>query len=314
MQIKMNMREKYEHSPWWRITRNSAPRGVMTLGGVVSDGFGVVDAAGAVVDHVGRYGLPIVGPGYVIGCRGHLADDFIVADVKAAALLALLAVMLARDGAILAFQLVRWLSEQKFARVRRPFYYARENRRRRILARERRQIRRRTTLNQCPTAEDVREAWKLRKMSAGHMIKLAGMIQDLECYVDNTLRITDDGEIVGRNGGIREWLFINTPELYCHYKRLMAYKAMAKKLRQAAGIADPIPTDSLLLREKREFVAEILGMGDCGGNWRDCEGKGVKVRGRKERRRLRKVDLMGLTMSFDELDCRIARKITPGCL
>ena len=78
------------------------------------------------------------------------------------------------------------------------------------------------------------------------MVRLGGMLQDLECFVDNSLRLDGDGNVVGRNGGIRGWLRERLPELLPKYKTLMRYKAMAVRLRQATGTFDPVPTDALL--------------------------------------------------------------------
>ncbi len=130
--------------------------------------------------------------------------------------------------------------------VRRPFYYARETARRRALAAERRKITRRTTLAPEPTPAAVLAAWGRRKDSKEDMIRLGGMLHDLECYVDNALRFNANGDVVGRNGGIRGWLRENLPELSPKYKTLMRYKAMAIRLRQATGTKDPTPTSALL--------------------------------------------------------------------
>ena len=54
------------------------------------------------------------------------------------------------------------------------------------------------------------------------------------------------GNIVGRNGGIRAWLSENVPDLSPRYKTIMRYKALAMRVRQLAGIADPVPTSALL--------------------------------------------------------------------
>ena len=147
-------------------------------------------------------------------------------------------------------------------RARRPFYYARERDRRRRLAAARRKITRRTTLSPMPSAADVLAAWNARKDSREAMIRLGGMLHDLECYVDNCLRFDSDGDVVGRNGGIRGWLRENLPELSPKYKTLMRYKAMAVRLRQATETKDPTPTSALLDREPRhEVVAELLADG-----------------------------------------------------
>ena len=143
--------------------------------------------------------------------------------------------------------------------VRRPFYYARENERRRQLAADRRKLHRRTTTAPMPTPEDVLEAWNRRKESKENMIVLGGMLHDLECYVDNCLMFDEDGKVVGRNGGIRGWLKVHLPGLSPKYKTLMRYKAMAIKLRQATGTKDPKPTAALLTDEPRhEVIQEIF--------------------------------------------------------
>ncbi len=127
----------------------------------------------------------------------------------------------------------------------RSRYYAKDNARRRALAAERRKITRRTTLNPCPTPEAIRAAFSARKESVEAKIRLGGLLQDLECYVDNCLRIDAQGDIVGRNGGVKEWLHRHVPELAARYTTVMRYKALAKRLRQAAQIADPIPTSAV---------------------------------------------------------------------
>ena len=144
-------------------------------------------------------------------------------------------------------------------RLRRPFYYARETERRRELATARRKVMRRTTSAPMPTPEEILAAWNARKESREAMVRLGGMLQDLECYVDNCLRFGESGEVVGRNGGIRGWLFDKLPELLPKYKTLMRYKAMAMRLRQATGTRDPKPTSALLDETPRhEVVAAIL--------------------------------------------------------
>ena len=142
--------------------------------------------------------------------------------------------------------------------LRRPFYYARETERRRALSISRRKIRRRSTLSKMPTPEMVMEAWNRRKESKEAMIVLGGIMQDLECFVDNCLRIDETGRVVGRNGGIRGWLKENLPDLFPRYKTLMRYKAMAIKLRQATGTKDPVPTQRLLRKPYHKVVREIL--------------------------------------------------------
>ena len=131
------------------------------------------------------------------------------------------------------------------ARACRARYYARDNARRRALAAERRRIARRTTLNPRPTPEALRAAFAARGASPEAKVRLGGLLEDLECHVDNCLRFGPDGEILGRNGGVKAWLREHAPELFGRYKTLMRYKALARRLRQAAGIADPVPASAV---------------------------------------------------------------------
>ena len=128
--------------------------------------------------------------------------------------------------------------------LRRPLYYARENERRRALAAARRRIERRHTENPCPTKEQVLDAWLHAKDSHEAAIRFGGMLEDLECYLDNSLARNDDGVIVGRAPGIKGWLKDNIPALYLRYTAVMRYKAAAKKFRQIAGLVDPTPVSA----------------------------------------------------------------------
>ena len=147
-------------------------------------------------------------------------------------------------------------------RLRRPVYYARETERRRQLAAERRKVKRRRTTAPMPTPEDLRAAWAHRKDSGEAMVRLGGLLHDLDCYVDNCLRFDADGRVVGRNGGIRGWLRACVPELEPKYKTLMRYKAMAVRLRQVTGTEDPVPTAALLdAPERSDVVEEMISTG-----------------------------------------------------
>ncbi len=126
-------------------------------------------------------------------------------------------------------------------KVQRPKYYPQERMRRQALARERRRVRRRTTLNAAPTADELLAQWAKVKRNPEEMIRFGSMLCDLEAYVDNSLLRNENGEIVGRNPGIRGWLNANCQPLAVHYKTVMGYKAMAEKFRQAVGLADPYP-------------------------------------------------------------------------
>jgi hypothetical protein len=139
--------------------------------------------------------------------------------------------------------------EKLKAAERRPRYYAAEKERRRALAAERRKIRARTTTNVCPTCEAILEAWRRRRDSHEAAIRFGSLLEDLECYLDNSLRRDECGVIIGRNPGIKGWLCDNLPEILDKYTTAMRYKAAAKKLKQVVDLADPTPADVVLPRE-----------------------------------------------------------------
>ncbi len=155
-----------------------------------------------------------------------------------------------------------------YHRFRRPAYYARETARRHALMDARRKIRRRTTTATMPTPEAVRAAWENRRASKAAKILLGGMLHDLECYVDNRLRLDGSGNIVGRNHGIKGWIAENLSDLLPHYKALMYYKELAMKLRQATDTRDPTPTAALLPADGN--FSRISGQGET----RVSEGAG----------------------------------------
>ena len=163
-------------------------------------------------------------------------------------------------------------------RLRRPTYYERERERRRKLAAERREIRKHRTLNPQPTFDAIRSALRDARRSPEAAIRLGSLLEDLECFVDNTLLLDEQGRIVGRKGGIKRLLQREAPDLFEKYSTIMRYKAMAKRFRQACGTGEPIPPATLLpvqedvdvaddmragLAHAREVAREILG---------ECEG------------------------------------------
>jgi hypothetical protein len=148
-------------------------------------------------------------------------------------------------GSALAVWLIRRMIDRHIQRLRRPTYYETERARRLGLAEERRRIRRRRTTNAMPGKKELLEAFRKAKDSPADMIRFGSLIEDLECYVDNTPYFKD-GKLVGRRGGIRRHLEREIPELYARYKTVMKYKALSKKFRQATGIEDPVPAASLL--------------------------------------------------------------------
>ena len=158
------------------------------------------------------------------------------------------------DGDVLTLlTLARWLRvgatkyiDRAQSRLRRPLYYARERARREALAEERRRTGGRRTTNPCPTREAILDAWVHRRDSHAAAVRFGSMVHDLECYVDNSLLRDENGAIFGRRGGVKAWLQENIPALYVRYTTVMRYKAMAKKLRQVVGLADPVPAEAVL--------------------------------------------------------------------
>jgi len=160
---------------------------------------------------------------------------------------------LAKAGSVpawIAVAFVRRTASRRIAAMQnksaRGLHYEAEKAKRRAMAEERRRISRRTTTSPCPTKEMVLDAWNHVHDSKEALVRFGSLMQDLECYVDNSLRFNAAGHIVGRNAGVKGWLQDNLPELYAHYCMVIRYKAAAKKLRQIVGLADPTPVAAVL--------------------------------------------------------------------
>lgn len=147
-------------------------------------------------------------------------------------------------------------------RAARPLYYERETTRRKALAKDRRRITMRTTVNACPVKEAVLEAYIHRKDSKEAAIRFGSLIHDLECYVDNSLRFAE-GRITGRNQGVKGWLSENIPALVCKYTTVMRYKAAAKKLKQLTELDDPYSADAVLMSDAIETAAGNSNSEEC---------------------------------------------------
>ena len=144
--------------------------------------------------------------------------------------------------------------------LRRPTYYEQERAKRLAWAEERRKINKRTTSHACPTVQQLTEAFRGARQSPANMIRLGSLLEDLECYVNNKPYWSPETrQIVGRHGGIRQWLRENAPELSERYKTLMRYKALSKKFRQAVGIADPISASDVLPQDA-DVLSEASGV------------------------------------------------------
>ena len=180
-------------------------------------------------------------------------------------------------GGAFAIWVMRRKIDQHLHRLRRPSYYETERMHRLGLTKERRRIRSRTTVNPRPTAEQLREAFLHARDSVENMVRLGSLMEDLECYIDNSLVFGEDGKIVARKGGIRRYIQSEIPDLYKSYKTLMRYKALARRFRQAVGICDPIPAASVLPKKDDEIASAAQGSHD-----RDASGNTVGTPAKNE--------------------------------
>ena len=154
----------------------------------------------------------------------------------------------------LPFWYIRRAIDRHLAQLRRPTYYEAERQRRHELAEERRRVRRRRTISPMPGMDAIRAALARAPGSPADMIRLGSLVEDLECYVDNSIYFNEKGKVAGRRGGIRRHLQEHAPDLHARYKTLMRYKSLARKFRQAAGESDPVPAAALL--PSREFTSD----------------------------------------------------------
>ena len=86
-------------------------------------------------------------------------------------------------------------------------------------------------------------------------IRLGSMMLDIEAAVDSSLVRDANGEIVGRNAGVRGWVAENCPELVPHYASLMGYRRLADEFRKVHGLRDPHPATRFL---EPEFPADCF--------------------------------------------------------
>ena len=228
-------------------------------------------------------------------------------------------------GGSFAVWVMRRQIDRHIRRLKRPGYYERELARRQELARERRKLLRRSTLNPCPTDDELREAFARAKESPADMIRFGSLLEDLECHVDNSAIFDGEGNLVGRRGGIRRYLALNVPELSARYKTVMRYKALAKRFRQALGVSDPVPAAMLLPETertenpaepadpgKREFASVANRMREGGEGLAQARGDVIKeARVLKEAREEAERLLAGCEGSCVSLMAALALRISP---
>lgn len=185
---------------------------------------------------------------------------------------ATLAIVLPLVGAAIAAYELRCLYSILGTKMRRPSYYEAELKSRaEKLAHQRsnaHRIRHRTSWLRPPAPCELMTAWKLahHRGAVKEKLRLGAMMSVIEASVDNGLRRSIDGEIVGRNPGMKGWLKQNCKELVPHYSTLMRYKAAADKLEAASGLSDPCPEEILITEnEKDNDIAITVGTIGCPG-------------------------------------------------
>ena len=99
-----------------------------------------------------------------------------------------------------------------------------------------------------PTGDEVREQFEKARGrgKVEEKIRLGSMLLDAEATTDSSLIRDGDGEIVGRNGGLRGWIFENCPDLLPHYAALTGYRRLAWEARDSEDLFDPVPAELLL--------------------------------------------------------------------
>ncbi len=89
--------------------------------------------------------------------------------------------------------------------LRRPCYYSAERARRLALAQQRRRQCRRSTTNPRPSLDSIRAYFAQVKGNPEAALRLGGLLEDLECYLDNRPRFAGE-HCLGRAGGIKRYL------------------------------------------------------------------------------------------------------------
>ena len=191
-------------------------------------------------------------------------------------------------------------------KIQRPKYYPQERSRRARLARDRRRVRDRFTLSNCPKPKELLAQYEKAKSGAREALRFGSMLCDLEAFCDNSLLRNVNGEIVGRNPGMKGWIRDNCPELLPHYKNAMRYKGLAEKFRQVSGAADPLPAAALLAEDAGEALKPL-----CGDRSRKITVRMKKRNGPRDG----KTSSAAYALEAEELEAawRTARKILAEC-
>ena len=167
-------------------------------------------------------------------------------------------------------------------------------------------INRRISAKAPPSAAVLLATWKTAHagrrgdpVALAARLRLGSMLSDLEPIVDQSYIRDHDGTIVGRRPGLKGWLGDNCPELIPHYKSLMAYKALADKLRVALKINDPdsiedvleLPLADIKISVERRRTTDIRETEGKQSNVMDMPTK-ISVKERPDLRKSNAVDVM----------------------
>lgn len=159
---------------------------------------------------------------------------------NASATLTLCALAVPLVAGVAGFLIARWLLRPVLRALRRE---AADARRRGFAAAARAQkamrVVHRTSRREPPSRELLLRCWELSRDSLEGKILLGSLLGDADAAADHSYIRGDNGEIVGRRGGVRRWLDAVCPELAPYYKTLMRYKALADKFRRVCGLGDP---------------------------------------------------------------------------
>ena len=189
--------------------------------------------------------------GHIIGPKPYGINEYAAGKGSIAAYFALM-------GISFFFWIAKREIDRHIHHLRRPSYYETERAKRLAFSEERRKLRKRYTVNDKPSMDAIRDALAHAHESVENMVRLGSLMEDLECYVDNSPYFRPDGSFGGRRGGIRRYLQGEDPELYARYKTLMKYKSLSKKFRQAVGVGDPMSAAHVLPSVEEEFLAMAI--------------------------------------------------------
>ena len=96
------------------------------------------------------------------------------------------------------------------------------------------------SIGKCPTADELRRAWRQRKTSQADFIALLSLLGELTCFTDcNLIQKGGFANIAGRAGGLKAFLARETPELLPKYKSISRHATLATRIKMAFAIYPP---------------------------------------------------------------------------